>query len=225
MRRILVGFVLSTMLGVFSAYDANECQTCASSFFEQSESCYRAEISQEEFCKCYSDYLMAKRDLITQTCGCECTGLPLCHEMCMTGQDTCTVDERIPPWDGRHPIRCTNCKIPTQNVFKPDGCSVPDAVCTLLGIKDKNAPSGVSFLECCNQHDLCYQTCNSIKSDCDLKLANCMTSQCSTAQGNSSLMSSCLSWSKKYSIGIEDIPIVSTKYFEQDQSQACVCTS
>ena len=35
------------------------------------------------------------------------------------------------------------------------------------------------FEKCCNQHDLCYSTCRSLKKKCDYELFNCLNKKCS----------------------------------------------
>ena len=48
-----------------------------------------------------------------------------------------------------------------------DGCTdVPDSY------------GAVNFVNCCNGHDICYQTCKSDKSSCDSTLGTCMSTLC-----------------------------------------------
>lgn len=34
------------------------------------------------------------------------------------------------------------------------------------------------FVNCCNDHDLCYETCGSDKDECDLKFKKCLYKTC-----------------------------------------------
>jgi secretory phospholipase A2 len=36
----------------------------------------------------------------------------------------------------------------------------------------------VSFTECCNTHDICYQICNAVRADCDTGFFNCLHGAC-----------------------------------------------
>ena len=35
-----------------------------------------------------------------------------------------------------------------------------------------------AFIKCCRQHDLCYDTCNMDKDDCDLQFKRCLYAHC-----------------------------------------------
>ncbi|XP_068597696.1 group XIIB secretory phospholipase A2-like protein [Brachionichthys hirsutus] len=61
---------------------------------------------------------------------------------------------------------------PGSRLSEPDGCSS-----SLMGFQfDLGVPA---MTECCNQLDLCYDTCGTNKYDCDLKFRACLHSICS----------------------------------------------
>lgn len=34
------------------------------------------------------------------------------------------------------------------------------------------------FLNCCNNHDICYETCNNVRATCDKTFKDCMRNSC-----------------------------------------------
>ena len=76
-----------------------------------------------------------------------------------------------------------NCvfKCPTEGVTpKPNRNHVPKADgCGALGLKIDNTylPIG-EMSKCCNEHDICYDTCNSHKDVCDIEFKHCLYRYC-----------------------------------------------
>jgi YD repeat-containing protein len=67
------------------------------------------------------------------------------------------------------------------------GIGVPNS---FLGIVD--------FTGCCDRHDVCYGTCGSIKSLCDLGLGGCMAATCQKVSGFPSLHNACVAQAVLY---------------------------
>ena len=83
------------------------------------------------------------------------------------------LDNSISSFDRLGLKKCRS-KIPRQG-YEPqvNGCGAQD------GASYPNSYFGlVDFTECCNNHDRCYGTCGSNKSQCDSNLSNCMKKAC-----------------------------------------------
>ncbi|KAK7020610.1 hypothetical protein SK128_025282 [Halocaridina rubra] len=70
---------------------------------------------------------------------------------------------------------CKKGRIPVPNVNH-----IPDANgCGSLGVFfDKDDLPRPEMVECCNEHDICYDTCNSDKELCDSKFKACLYNSC-----------------------------------------------
>ena len=47
---------------------------------------------------------------------------------------------------------------------------------------DKDDLSRPEMVDCCNEHDLCYDTCGSDKEECDLRFKKCLYNTCTSNQ-------------------------------------------
>ncbi|KAL7020463.1 hypothetical protein ACKWTF_011544 [Chironomus riparius] len=68
------------------------------------------------------------------------------------------------------------------------------------------------FLNCCNSHDICYETCNTVRETCDKTFKDCM-------------MNSCKNWSCRF---IADsfygaVQTLGCPSFLERQKKSCMC--
>ena len=105
---------------------------------------------------------------------------------------------------------------------QPNGCSVPPSLCQLFGV-DCNNPAGcenTSFLDACNQHDVCYQTCNHPKNDCDDNVFyNALVNKCNGVPPGT-CHDNCIDYASKYVTGVEEVGLES---YHEDQVAQCAC--
>jgi hypothetical protein len=95
----------------------------------------------------------------------------------------------------------------------PNGCSTPTG----------NNPCGQpcsSFLDACNQHDICYQTCGSDKTSCDGAFQGNMLMQCGTCSPDTNLVACCVSWANIYAVAVT---LVGDPSYQSDQINFCKC--
>jgi hypothetical protein len=93
----------------------------------------------------------------------------------------------------------------------PDGCSSPFG----------NNPTGcssISFLEPCNQHDRCYQTCEQSKGECDAQFGDAINAAC--AGSNPLCWAACEAWRVAYWAAVVTL---GESAYEGDQIKACAC--
>jgi len=99
----------------------------------------------------------------------------------------------------------------------PNGCSVPPIICYLL--PDCNNPTGgadTSFLNACNGHDTCYQTCNSSQGSCDNDFLDAMIDVCT----GSICAVPCFAYAEAYYGAVHNY---GEPYWQEDQVDACAC--
>ncbi|XP_012252841.2 group XIIA secretory phospholipase A2 [Athalia rosae] len=74
---------------------------------------------------------------------------------------------------------------------------------------------------CCDNHDICYDTCNSDKEKCDLDFKRCLYKYCDTLESTSiNVMRACRAAAKLYFAGTTTF---GCKSFLDSQKQACYC--
>ncbi|KAK8723516.1 hypothetical protein OTU49_011753 [Cherax quadricarinatus] len=75
--------------------------------------------------------------------------------------------------------KCKNNKIPVHdNTHKPQANG-----CGSFGVFfEKEDLSRPEMVDCCNDHDICYDTCGSNKEECDLRFRRCLYSTCEVNQ-------------------------------------------
>ena len=77
-----------------------------------------------------------------------------------------------------------------------------------------------SFLECCNEHDICYETCGNSKIQCDLDFYECMFCSCDATYDDYYEQSVCEELACSYFQAVDQFGCSS---FEAGQEQACIC--
>ncbi|XP_077496821.1 group XIIA secretory phospholipase A2-like [Amblyomma americanum] len=73
------------------------------------------------------------------------------------------------------------------------------------------------FEACCNEHDLCYDTCLADKAQCDTSFDACMANICDTKVSSKD---SCLSTAGLFTTMTKNL---GCEAFLESQKQACVC--
>ena len=109
----------------------------------------------------------------------------------------------------------------------PNGCSVPPLLCEIFGV-DCNNPAGcgesTSFLGACNQHDLCYQTCDTEgynrKALCDGDLCEGLESLCYGVPPGE-CQDDCFTFAVEYCLAVQGAG--GDWAYEADQVEACAC--
>ncbi len=103
----------------------------------------------------------------------------LCMGQSYDAATACCTPSGVQP---KHPIAslaaCPS-KVPHPGyVAVPNGCG-PDGGAITPFIP--NGFGAASFLVCCNNHDVCYGTCNDVKASCDSNFLTCLTASCDAA--------------------------------------------
>ncbi|XP_068184367.1 group XIIB secretory phospholipase A2-like protein isoform X2 [Antennarius striatus] len=105
---------------------------------------------------------------------------------------------------------------PGYQLSEPDGCSSP-----LMGFQfDLGIPA---MTECCNQLDVCYETCGTNKYDCDFKFRVCLHSICSDINkslGFSTKVQACESMADAL---YDAVWTLGCRPYMNSQRAACVC--
>jgi hypothetical protein len=123
-----------------------------------------------------------------------------------------------------------SCQQNPQWQFQYDGCSVPAALAKFMGI-DKDNPSGGKDTQFsnsdrqgpCDQHDRCYQTCNTDsdgRKDCDQRMYQDMLAVCNKSSEGWMKKAKCRHWARMYYLGLRV-----GGGFAWDERQNQVCTS
>ncbi|XP_017493518.1 PREDICTED: group XIIA secretory phospholipase A2-like, partial [Rhagoletis zephyria] len=109
---------------------------------------------------------------------------------------------------------------PVQNkLYTPtaDGCGSLG-----LRINTEYLPA-VEMENCCNEHDICYDTCNSNKELCDLDFKRCLYKYCDTIDksvGSEYLITSCKAAAKVLFTGTLTL---GCKSYLDSQKRTCYC--
>ena len=130
-------------------------------------------------------------------------------ERCAWGScQSCYNDSENHAWED-----CTN-RVPNPYwTPQPDGCSAP-----LLGDNPAGCPN-TNFHEVCDQHDICYQTCNNQKTTCDSAFGNALMNFCAgVPQGK--CRNDCIYWASWYVWAVGEFGYI---FYAADQSAACAC--
>lgn len=111
---------------------------------------------------------------------------------------------------------------PSKNKFytpSADGCGA-------LGLKiDTAYLPAVEMEECCNAHDICYDTCNSDKELCDLDFKRCLYKYCDSYEKsivNDLVVKGCKGAAKMLFTGTLTL---GCKSYLDSQARACYCPS
>lgn len=73
--------------------------------------------------------------------------------------------------------------------------------------------------ECCNEHDICYDTCNNPKERCDTEFKNCLYRLCSTAGKVETLVKACKVAASMISGGMT----LGCQSYLNSQEKSCYC--
>ncbi|KAF0977046.1 hypothetical protein FDP41_003699 [Naegleria fowleri] len=120
--------------------------------------------------------------------------------------------------------KCPNlpsCKTPKPN-FKPsyNGCGPRQSEL----MRRLGSILFDSFTPCCNEHDMCYETCGQVREDCDRKLYECMKSTCKKLYSSSFAKRSwCLVKAEGIKMGLEPDSDVACTAFAVAQQRGCDC--
>jgi hypothetical protein len=90
------------------------------------------------------------------------------------------------------------------------------------------------FEECCNTHDICYDSCNSVKSSCDSVFRACMSQRCAEVERPgrgralvlltlgvlARVLSDCRAWSESYFTAVHT---QGCSAYLAAQRTACIC--
>jgi len=113
-------------------------------------------------------------------------------------------------------------------ISKPNGCSTPPENMEQQGWgKDPNCPIGAAnFLNVCNNHDKCYDTCLSFQKECDKVFLEEMLKACDAAVNNPAsrcpgfTRDKCRKIAFKMKIGVN---LKGAEHFDKAQANACIC--
>ncbi|XP_016312490.1 group XIIA secretory phospholipase A2-like isoform X1 [Sinocyclocheilus anshuiensis] len=125
--------------------------------------------------------------------------------------------------DGRCIFKCNDGKLgytpvprPKYKSPPPNGCGSP-----LFGFQlDIGIPS---MTRCCNEHDLCYDTCGREKNDCDEQFQVCLESICSNLQMTLGLSQSVQACESAVTLLFDTVMHVGCKPYLDSQRSSCIC--
>ena len=143
----------------------------------------------------------------------------------------------LKPEDAKSKEDCEKCKgyhwkdKPNAPPIKTDGCSYPAWLAAIKTLVidhqhggDNNNPTGkkgCSFLDACNNHDKCYQTCGSDKKQCDTALFNAMLAVCKQCDSGPGMADRpCANDAQDIHDGVNNLGGSS---FKDDQDKRCGC--
>jgi len=151
-------------------------------------------------CDCYDD-----GDEVVFTFSSDCSTLNGPNgEVCRKAKSTADCNRRSCP-EGEKLVNDPN-HTPQSNGCGP--ASIP-----------VKAPS-FSFLDCCNQHDLCYSDCSSTKKKCDDDFYSCMFCGCSEEYDNFVSETLCEELACTYYQAVDEL---GCDAYETSQENACIC--
>ncbi|XP_055972860.1 group XIIA secretory phospholipase A2 [Sorex fumeus] len=98
----------------------------------------------------------------------------------------------------------------------PNGCGSP-----LFGVQlNIGIPS---LTRCCNQHDLCYETCGKAKSDCDEEFQFCLARICRDAQRTLGLAQHVQACESTVELLLDSVLHLGCRPYLDSQRAACWC--
>ncbi|XP_026070707.1 group XIIA secretory phospholipase A2 [Carassius auratus] len=122
--------------------------------------------------------------------------------------------------DGRCIFKCnegyTQVPRPEYKLPPPNGCGSP-----LFGFQ---VNIGIpSMNRCCNEHDLCYDTCGREKNDCDEQFQVCLESICSDLQMTLGLSHSVQACESAVTLLFDTVMHLGCKPYLDSQRSSCIC--
>jgi len=116
---------------------------------------------------------------------------------------------------------CPDGSRPKKNKYhtpRSNGCGVPgmEIDLTALSLHD--------MTKCCDQHDICYGTCNNDKDECDLAFKKCLYKFCDNSKGKlpEDFVTGCKTAAKALYSGTT---LLGCKFYRSAQQEACYCHS
>lgn len=118
-----------------------------------------------------------------------------------------------------------NCvyRCPGDSIPKPDWNHKPQSNgCGSLGIEiNQEYLPLAEMTKCCDQHDICYDTCNSDKEKCDLEFKRCLYKYCDGYQNSGvTIVNTCKAAAKMLFTGTTAL---GCKSYIDAQKEACYC--
>ncbi len=94
----------------------------------------------------------------------------------------------------------------------------------MLGVLVPDCPMGLAcFTSACNDHDVCYRTCGSVKSDCDALFLQELTAGCHNRYAESDpKLARCVELASVY---VRAVELFAHSAFETDQYRGCFCSA
>lgn len=74
--------------------------------------------------------------------------------------------------------------------------------------------------QCCNEHDICYDTCNSAKANCDFEFQRCLFKICEKVKGPETILKACKAAAKMM---FTSTMTLGCKAYLDSQKMACYC--
>jgi len=100
----------------------------------------------------------------------------------------------------------------------PNGCGGAGSIFTPI---IPNRFGSADFTPCCDTHDICYGTCNKVKSQCDNNFLGCLQASCMAAYSDKPVrLKACLKVAGIY-FGFVDSR--GQNFFDNGQKEACDC--
>lgn len=115
---------------------------------------------------------------------------------------------------------CEDGSKPQKNKYhKPtsNGCGVPG-----MSLTREQLGSLTDMTKCCDEHDICYGTCNKVKEMCDYDFKKCLYKVCAAVQDKvaDSITQGCKSTAKLlYTATVT----LGCKFYKLAQEEACYC--
>ncbi|XP_058508281.1 group XIIB secretory phospholipase A2-like protein isoform X2 [Solea solea] len=122
--------------------------------------------------------------------------------------------------DGVCQYRCRYGEVPQPRpgyqLQEPNGCSS-----SLVGLQlDLGIPA---MTECCNQLDMCYDTCGTSKYDCDLEFRSCLHGICSNLKKSLGFVSQVQACESVADVLYNTVWTLGCRPYMNSQRAACVC--
>uniref|UniRef100_A0A1B6GL72 Group XIIA secretory phospholipase A2 n=1 Tax=Cuerna arida TaxID=1464854 RepID=A0A1B6GL72_9HEMI len=117
-------------------------------------------------------------------------------------------------------FECPGGTSPKKNKYhKPtsNGCGVP-----ALKIDSQLLPLS-EMTKCCDQHDICYGTCNRDKDECDLAFKKCLYRLCDSSKEFSKNSQKSLECKTAAKVLYSGTLMFGCKFYKTSQKEACYC--
>ncbi|KAL1123467.1 hypothetical protein AAG570_002547 [Ranatra chinensis] len=85
---------------------------------------------------------------------------------------------------------------------------------------DTNHMPSVEMTKCCNEHDICYGTCNKLKDVCDFEFRRCLYKICESMKKEDVMLTGCKAAAKLLHSTAANL---GCKFYRDAQQEACFC--